>query len=67
MPEFQVALNNAPRLRVMALSAIDAVEMVALTFRKARLGVAIDPSGRVSSYTIDRAGTARLLEEEPED
>ncbi len=51
----------------MALSAIDAVEMVALTFRKARLGVAIDPSGRVSSYTIDRAGTARLLEEEPED
>jgi hypothetical protein len=67
MTEYQVALNNAPRLRVMALSALEAVQMAASTFRKARLAVAIDPSGRVSSFKIDRAGAACLLDEEPED
>jgi hypothetical protein len=67
MTEYQVALNNAPRLRVLARSALEAVQMAARLFPKARLAVAIDPSRGVSSFEIDRAGEACLLEEEPED
>jgi hypothetical protein len=67
MTEYRVALNNAPRLRVMARSALEAVQMAARMFPKARLAVAIDPGRIVSSFKIDRAGAAFLLDEEPED
>ena len=67
MTEYRVALNNAPRLRVMARSALDAVQMAVRMFPKARLAVAIDPGSIVSSFRIDRTGAAWLLDEEPED
>ena len=67
MTEYQVALDNAPRLRVMARSALEAVRMAARMFPRARLAVAIDPGRRVSSFEIDGAGEACLLDEEPED
>ena len=65
--EYQIALDKGPRLRVKALSAPDAVALVARTFRDARLAVAIEPGGKTSAFTIDRTGTPRLLHEGRED
>ena len=67
MIEYRVALDNAPRLRLFAPSALEAVRLAARMFPKARLAVAIDPGRIVASFKIDRAGAAYLLEEEPED
>ena len=67
MIEYRVALDNAPRLRVFAPSALEAVRLAARMFPKARLAVAIDPGSTVSSFKIDRAGAAFLLDEDPED
>ncbi len=67
MTEYRVALNNAPRLRVMARSALEAGQVAARMFPNARLAVAIDPGRIVSAFRIDRAGAACLLDQEPED
>jgi hypothetical protein len=65
--EYQVALDNAPRVGLMARSAIEAVQMAARMFPRARLAVAIDPGRSVSSFRIDRSGAVCLLDEDPED